>query len=109
MGQKKILAQPDKPLDGMWSTLINTASKKCMTEYIRMSKTCRESIIPQIVQTNIHEYENSLRNNVRNMRVLYKGGLMSKKKYTSIRSSSDVAKETKKKSKNNQTKFMKKC
>ena len=39
-GMKKILAQPDKlVLDGMWTPLINTALKKCMAEYIRMSKT----------------------------------------------------------------------
>ena len=70
-GMKKILAQPDKPfLDGMWTTLI-TLPPKTVAEYIRMSKTCTESIIPQIVQTNIHEYENSLRNKVRSMRVLY--------------------------------------
>ena len=43
------------------------------------------------------------------MRVLYQGGLIRKKKYTSIRNSSDVVKESKKKSKNNKTEFMKKC
>ena len=52
-GMKKILV-----LDGMWTTLINTAPKKCMAEYIRMSKTCTQ-IVQQIVQTNIHEYENT--------------------------------------------------
>ena len=108
-GMKKILAQPDKPvLDGMWTTLINTAPKKCMAEYIRMSKTCTQ-IVQQIVQTNIHEYENSLRNKVRSMHVLYEGGLISKKKYTSIPNTSDVVKESARKSKNNKTEFMKKC
>lgn len=77
---KKVLNQPDKPvMDGMWTKLINTAPKQCMKEYISKSKTCTDSIIPQLVKTNIHEYENSLRNKVRSMRVLYEGGLISKK------------------------------
>ena len=46
---------------------------------------------------------------MRSMRVLYKGGLISKKKYTSIRNTSDVVKESARKSKNNKTEFMKKC
>ena len=68
--RKKISNQPDKLImDGMWTTLINTVPKQCMKEYISKSKTCTDFIIPQIVQTNIHEYENSLRNKVRNMRI----------------------------------------
>ena len=75
---------------------------------IRMSKTCTQ-IVQQIVQTNIHEYENSLRNKVRSMHVLYEGGLISKKQYTSIPNTSDVVKESARKSKKNKTEFMKKC
>ena len=34
-GTKKVLNQPNKPvMDGMWTTLINTAPKQCMKEYI---------------------------------------------------------------------------
>lgn len=59
-GTKKVLNQPDKPvMDGMWTTLINSAPKQCMKEYISKSKTCTDSIIPQLVKTNINEYENS--------------------------------------------------
>ena len=43
------------------------------------------------------------------MRVLYEGGLISKRKYTSIRNSSDVVKETGKKRKNVKTEFMTGC
>ena len=85
-GTQKILNQPDKlVMDGMWTTLINTAPKQRMKEYISKSKTCTDSIIPQLVKTNIHVYENSLRNKVRSMHVLYEEGLISKKKFTSIR------------------------
>lgn len=90
-GIKKILNQPDKPvMDGMWTTLINTAPKQCVKEYFGKSKTCVQSIIPQLVKTNIHEYENSLKNKVRSLRGLYERGLISKKKYTCIRNATDV-------------------
>ena len=56
-------------------------------------------IIPNIVKEN----------RVRSMRVLYEGGLISKRKYTSIRNSSDVVKETGKKRKNVKTEFMTGC
>ena len=93
--RKKISNQPDKPItDGMWTTLINTAPKQCMKEYISKSKTCTDFIILQIVQTNIHEYENSWRNKVRSMRVLYEGGLLNRKKCTRIRNTTDVVKES---------------
>lgn len=59
-----------------------------------MSKTCADSVIPQIVQSNIGEYENSLRNKERSVHILYEGGLISKKKYTSIHNSSDEVKES---------------
>ena len=40
---------------------------------------------------------------------LYEGGLIGKRKYASIRNSSDVEKETGKKMKNQKTEFMKGC
>ena len=66
-------------------------------------------IIPNIVKAKIKEYEKSKENQVRSMRVLYEGGLISKRKYTSIRNSSDVVKETGKKRKNVKTEFMTGC
>ena len=86
-------------LDGFWSTLICTASKPAMTNYINKSSQCMHEIIPNIVKEN----------RVRSMRVLYEGGLISKRKYTSIRNSSDVVKETGKKRKNVKTEFMTGC
>ena len=57
-GRKKISNQPDRPImDGILTTLINTAPKQCMKEYISRSKTCTDFTMPQIVQTNIHEYK----------------------------------------------------
>lgn len=96
-------------LDGLWSTLICTASKPAMTNYINKSSQCMHEIIPNIVKAKIKEYEKSKENRVRSMRVLYEGGLISKRKYTSIRNSSDVVKETGKKRKNVKTEFMTGC
>ena len=46
---------------------------------------------------------------MRSLRALYEGGLISKRKYTSIRNSSDVVGETEKKKKNMKTEFMTGC
>lgn len=96
-------------LDGLWSTLVCTASKPEMANYITKSNQCMHDIIPNIVKAKIKQYEKSKENQVRSMRVLYEGGLISKRKYTSIRNSSDVVKETGKKRKNVKTEFMTGC
>ena len=66
-------------------------------------------IIPNLIKGKIKDYEKSRENQVRSMCVLYEGGLISKRKYTSIRNSSDVVKETEKKRKNTKTEFLKGC
>lgn len=109
-GATKKLPQNNKPLlDGLWTTLISTASKPEMANYIRNSNICMQEIIPDIVKGKIKHYEQSKGNQVRSLRVLYEGGLINKRKYTSIRSSSDVVKETGKKKKNQKTELMKGC
>lgn len=104
------LPRENKPvLDGMWTTLICTASKPEMTTYIKNSNICMQEIIPSIIKGKIKDYEHSKENKVRSLRVLYEGGLISKRKYTSIRNSSDVVRETEKKKKNMKTEFMTGC
>ena len=109
-GATKKSPQDNKPvLDGLWTTLISTASKPEMTNYISNSDICMQEIIPGIVKGKIKYYKQSEGNQVRSLRVLYEGGLISKRKYTSIRNSSDVVKETGKKKKNQKTELMKGC
>ena len=92
--------EDNKPvLDDLWTTLVCTASKPDMTNYITNSNICMHEIIPNVIKSKIKDYERSKENQVRSMRVFYEGGLISKKKYTSIRNSSDVVKETDKKRK----------
>ena len=76
--------------DGLWTTLIGTASKQVMETYITNSAVCMNDIIPKIVKRRVQEYEKSDQNQLRSMRVLYEGGMVSKQKYTNIRNSSDV-------------------
>ena len=80
-----------------------------MTSYIKNSNICMNEIIPNLIKGKIKDYEKSTENQVRSMRVLYEGGLISKRKYTSIRNSSDVVKETEKKRENMKTEFLKGC
>ena len=58
-GATKKLPQDNKPLlEGLWTTLISTASKHQMTSYIRNSNICMQEIIPSIVKGKI-KYEQS--------------------------------------------------
>ena len=55
-------------------------------------KSVYEGIL--LLKNKVDEYVKSDANNVRSMRVLYEGGLISKRKYTSVRNSSDIVKQT---------------
>ena len=79
---------------------MSTASKPEMANYIRNSNICMQKIIPGIAKGKIKHYEQSKGNTVKSLRVLYEGGLISKRKYTSISNSSDVVKNWKEKPEN---------
>ena len=53
-----------------------------------------KEILPKLLKNKVDEYVKSDANNVRSMRVLYEGGLISKRKYTSVRNSSDIVKQS---------------
>ncbi|CAH3194065.1 unnamed protein product [Porites evermanni] len=96
--------------DGLWTTLIGTASKQVMETYITNSAVCMNDIIPKIVKRRVQEYEKSEQNQLRSMRVLYEGGMVSKRKYTNIRNSGDVMKQSPDQSgKNKKSQFMQSC
>ena len=96
--------------DGLWTTLIGTASKQVMEIYITNSAVCMNDIIPKIVKRRVQEYEKSEQNQLRSMHVLYEGGMVSKRKYTNIRNSGDVMKQSPDQSgKNKKSQFMQSC
>ena len=73
--------------DGLWTTLIGITPKPVIAEYISTSKVCMKEILTQLFKNKVHEY-------VRSMRVLYEGGLISKRKYTSVRNSNAIVKQS---------------
>ena len=96
--------------DEVWTTLIGTTSKQVMETYIANSAVCMNDIIPKIVIRRVQEYEKSDQNQLRSTRELYKGGMVSKRKYTNIRNSSDVMKQSPDQSgKNTKSQFMQSC
>ena len=88
--------------DGLWTSLISFAETGDMREYISNSKKCMNSVIPSIVNSKVKEYEKSQANQIRSMRVLYESGLLGKRKYTSVRNSSDILNEPGAKKRKNQ-------
>ena len=74
--------------------MITSAETGEMREYISNSKKCMDSVVPGILNRKVKEYEKSQANKIRSMRVLYESGLLGKRKYTSIRNSSDVLNES---------------
>jgi len=71
--------------DGMFSTLVYTASTERLGEYLNRSNIIQEKVLPNLILKRKKEYENSEANKIRSLRVLYEEGLVSKRKYTSIR------------------------
>ena len=94
-------------LDGMWTTLINTATTDCMKRYIESSPTCIKKIMLKLVKEEVKKYEHSKETQVRSLRVLYDGVLIASRKYTKIRNGGDVGRKGVKSKKTVQ--FMNEC
>ena len=73
-------------LNGLWNTLVNTASEREMKEYIEKSPTMMKKVLPSIVNTAVKKYEHGKNNLVRSVGVLFEGGISSKKQYNRKRS-----------------------
>ena len=72
-------------LDGMWVALVTKSSKEDLNKYFENSKTCMKNVLPNVIKKNVLESEKAVSNKIRSVRVLYEGGLMSKRKYNAIR------------------------
>ena len=73
--------------DGLWCTLLNSVSAKEITGLCKKSKTFHKVVMPGIVQSSVKSFEKSKKNLIRSVSVLYRGGLLSKRKYSSLTSS----------------------
>ena len=94
-------------LDGIWSTLINSASAHEMKSYIEKSPLVLTNVIPSIVNDAVVKYEHSQKNLVRSLGVLYEGGISSRKQYNRKRSRETF--ETDQHGKKHQITYMKGC
>ena len=61
------------------------SSKDELAKYFEGSKICMENVISGILNKKVREYEQIDNNKIKSLRLLYEGGLISKRKYTSIR------------------------
>jgi competence protein ComGC len=77
----------------LWTTLIGTATKEELKDYISNSKVCQSKVLPAIVRDKVKEYEKNKSNEIRSVRTLYEGGLLSKKEYTAKRNCADNIKD----------------
>ena len=69
--------------------MVGTVSQENLTEYVSNSHVCQKKVLPAIVNSKIKTYESSNSNQIRSICTLYKGGLLSKKEYTSKRTAGD--------------------
>ena len=73
-------------LDGMWVSLVGTASSEQLKNYVTCSKKAKK-VLPSVVNKEVAKFEESTDNAVRSVKVLYCKGLISKEKYKSVRQS----------------------
>ena len=69
---------------GLWHTLVNS---KEITALCKKSKVFSKDVIPDIIQSSVKSFEKSSKNVIRSVSVLYRGAILSKRKYSSVRSS----------------------
>ena len=82
---RSILTDNKPVMSGMWSTLVNDSTPQLMESLITTSKLCASKVIPSIVKKGVQNYETSQENFVRSTALLYKGGILTKRKYKEIR------------------------
>ena len=73
--------------NGMWNTLVTNVKTKVVARVLRKSKIVCENVVPQIVNDSVSGFEKSSKNFIRSASVLYREGILSKRKYCSVRSS----------------------
>lgn len=69
----------------MWYTLVNECTPYRLKEYLDNSNKATKKVIGSVVKKNVTEFEASQENLTRSVKVLYSGGLLSKRKYKAVR------------------------
>ena len=73
--------------EGLVAVLNENAPVAMLTNIMKKCPKFKEQVIPKIVNEAIKSFENSDKNFVRSVNILYKGGIESKQKYNAIRAS----------------------
>ena len=63
----------------MWCTLVNECTPYRLKEFLDNSNKATKKVIGSVVKKNVTEFEASQENLTRSVKVLYSGGLLSKK------------------------------
>ncbi|CAH3167592.1 unnamed protein product, partial [Porites evermanni] len=73
--------------EGIMSVLNNNCSVPDLVELFKKCPKLSQGVIPKVLKEKIRNFEKSDSNFIRSVNVLYKGGIASKQKYISIKSS----------------------
>lgn len=73
--------------EGLVAVLNENAPVAMLANIMKKYPKFKKKVIPKIVNEEIRSFENSDKNFVRSVNILYKGGIASKQKYNAIRSS----------------------
>ena len=73
--------------NGIWNTLVTNVKTKVVARVLKKSKIVCENVVPQIVNDSVSGFEKSSKNFIRSVSVLNREGILSKRKYCSVRSS----------------------
>jgi hypothetical protein len=72
---------------GLFNTVVNIASPEQLIDMSMKSETVCKKVVPCLGNKAVKEFEDSMDNINRSIMILYQGGILSKKKYNNIRSS----------------------
>lgn len=74
-------------LNGLWNTFVSYANSKDIVKVCSKSKKINSLVVPKVVNTSVVNFEKSAKNYERSISVVYRGSIISKRKYNELRSS----------------------
>ncbi|KAJ7391279.1 hypothetical protein OS493_019411 [Desmophyllum pertusum] len=74
-------------LNGLWNTFVSYANNKDIVKLCSNSRKINTLVVPNIVNDSVANFERSTKNYERSVSVIYRGGIISKRKYNELRSS----------------------
>lgn len=74
-------------LNGLWNTFVSYGDNKEVTMLCSRSRKVNTLVVPKVVNNAVAAFEKSAKNYERSVSVIYRGGILSKRKYNELRSS----------------------